>query len=89
MYSCTDSSSFSSCDHSTLYPSSSTSMHGRGISSSSMICTVFSSMNRPPESHADMMFLASCVCGPAAGPIGVARLNPNISVAYGLSFFGT
>ncbi len=49
------------------------SMHGRGITSSSMIWTVFSSMKRPPQSHAEMMFWLSCVCGPADGPMGVRQ----------------
>jgi len=41
-----------------------------------MIWTVFSSMNRPPHSQAAMMFWLSCVCGPADGPMGVARYFP-------------
>ena len=49
------------------------SMQGRGISSVSMIWTVFSSMKRPPQSQAATMFWASWVWGPAPGPMGVAR----------------
>ena len=91
-YSCADCSSLSSCDHSTLYPSSVMSMHGRGMTSSSMIWTVFSSMKRPPHSHAEMMFWLSWVCGPADGPTGVARTLPaprKSGTANGASGFGT
>ena len=76
MYSQADWSSLSSWDHSTLYPSSSMSMQGRGISSSSRTWTVLSSMNLPPQSQADTMFWVSWVWGPAAGPIGVPRRCP-------------
>ena len=34
------------------------------------------SMMRPPASHDRTMFCASCVCGPAAGPHGVATGRP-------------
>ena len=65
------------------------SMHGRGITSSSMIWTVFSSMKWPPHSHAAMMFWLSCVCGPADGPMGVDSRLPNMfGVAYGASVRG-
>ena len=79
-YSLNDWSIFSSCDHSTLYPSSCMSMHGFDTSSSSSVCTVFSSMNREPCSHAATMFCAICECGPAATPNGVSRACPYIAV---------
>ena len=47
-------------------------MQGRSMSSSSRICTVFSSKVRAPASQASTMFWASWVWGPAAGPTGVA-----------------
>ena len=56
------------------------SMQGRGISSSSRIWTVFSSMNRAPVSQAEMMFWVSWVWGPAAGPTGVPNRSPRNSV---------
>ncbi len=36
----------------------------------------FSSMKRPPVSQEVTIFCASCVCGPAAGPTGVAQVSP-------------
>ena len=75
-YSSSDWSSLSSCDHSTLKPTVCMSMQGLGMCRSSMIWTVFSSMNRPPHSQASTMFCASWVCGPAAGPNGVAARAP-------------
>src|SRR5450631_788250 len=75
-YSSSDCSSLSSCDHSTLKPMVCMSMQGRGISSSSLICTVFNSITRPPASQDNTIFCASCVCGPAAGPNGVAARWP-------------
>ena len=56
------------------------SMHGRGMTRSSFTCTVFSSMNRPPQSHEATMFWLSCVCGPAEGPMGVSRRLPKSSL---------
>ena len=67
-----DSSTRSSCDHSTLKPTVRMSMHGRGITRWSFTCTVLSSRIRPPARNESAMFCASCVCGPAAGPMGVA-----------------
>ena len=73
----------SSVDHSQLNPSSSASMHGFGTAartaSPSSTCTVFSSIVRAPASQAVTMFCASWVCGPAAGPTGVARVWPQAS----------
>ncbi len=54
------------------------SMQGRLTSISSRIWTVFSSMNRAPQSQLDTIFCASWVCGPAATPRGAATVWPNI-----------
>ena len=59
-----------------LYPTVSMSMQGRLISSWSRIWTVFSSKIRAPPSHDSTMFWASWLCGPAAGPMGVAATRP-------------
>jgi hypothetical protein len=60
------------------------SMQGRGISSSSMIWTVFSSMKRPPHSQAATMFWLSCVCGPADGPMGVPAAAAPVAEEVGV-----
>ena len=56
-------------------------MQGRLTSISSRICTVFSSMNRAPQSQLDTMFCDSWEWGPAATPRGAATVWPNISRA--------
>src|SRR5664279_4330068 len=56
-------------------------MQGRATSISSRICTVFSSMNRAPQSQLDTMFCDSWEWGPAATPRGAATVWPNISRA--------
>lgn len=65
-----------SVDHSVLKHSSSASIQGFSSSRRSRIWTVFSSMKRPPVSQEVTIFCASCVCGPAAGPTGVAQVSP-------------
>ena len=73
-------STVSSVDHSVLYPSSRTSIHGFSIFKTSSFCTVFSSINRAPQRQETMIFCTSCVCGPAAGPTGTEHFLPSIPV---------
>src|SRR5208337_4192795 len=57
-------------------------MHGLSMTSASSFWTVFSSKYRPPASQAAMMFWASWVCGPAAGPIGFAAAEEKIRAGF-------
>ena len=57
-------------------------MQGRGTqaasSSPSIFCTVLTSKKRAPAMYAAMMFCASWLLGPAAGPKGVSMRSPKM-----------
>ena len=47
-------------------------------SAPSIFWTVFNSKNRAPAKYPAMMFWASWVLGPAAGPKGVSMVSPKM-----------